>query len=425
MKKIVNILFLLVICLFPAVVDARQTLELEYEKNNRFFLHIEDGNYYYADKSLYEGDLYIYDEDGNYINGESFFNDDLSLEENYSLQRYKALEDIVSDYYFTIYNSSTGNYYYVNYLGREFEYNDIRQDGRWVNFSFDDDINLTKEILGERYNVYNYFKNQPIYIYRIDVFENIIVLHYEDEEENYKDFISIYDKEYNLIKKIDLGNYSEFEMVKEIDGIIYYVSSNKEIVTYKLDGSILDTLVVNSDWLDEDKWDYCGTYEISTLDALNNKLFVVYDFKRCPPSRIVMPDDSALNNAADMELPAGFTQVYSLEYDVEKINSSNGDFTYDLKIDEDGKSYVELKVTPKDGYVVDKIIVTDINGNKIDVTDNKFYKPMNDVKIEVQYKVGEYLPIPDTGLGKSITVILIGLVLISLGFYTINYGRQE
>ena len=51
--------------------------------------------------------------------------------------------------------------------------------------------------------------------------------------------------------------------------------------------------------------------------------------------------------------------------------------------------------------------------------------PSSDVVVSVTYKQGEYLPIPDTGLSQSITIILIGLILISLGAYTINYVRQE
>ncbi|MBQ8534519.1 MAG: hypothetical protein IJ463_02415, partial [Bacilli bacterium] len=74
---------------------------------------------------------------------------------------------------------------------------------------------------------------------------------------------------------------------------------------------------------------------------------------------------------------------------------------------------------------VEEIIVTDANGERIEVTNNKFYRPLNDVKIEVKYVKGEYLPIPDTFLGKSVSLIIIGLVLVSLGFYTINYVRQE
>ena len=50
--------------------------------------------------------------------------------------------------------------------------------------------------------------------------------------------------------------------------------------------------------------------------------------------------------------------------------------------------------------------------------------PSSDVKVEVKYVNGEYLPIPDTFLGKSTTLILIGLILVSLGVYTINYVKN-
>ena len=95
------------------------------------------------------------------------------------------------------------------------------------------------------------------------------------------------------------------------------------------------------------------------------------------------------------------------------------------KIDEFDREYVELKITPKDGYVIDEVIVTDVNGNKIEVTDNKFYMPSTDVKVEVKYKGGEYLPIPNTALSQNISFILIGIILIGLGMYTMNFIKRE
>ena len=139
----------------------------------------------------------------------------------------------------------------------------------------------------------------------------------------------------------------------------------------------------------------------------------------------IMPnEDVVVDYGKERYVPEAITQVYSLIYDVDKVNSSSGDFTYEEVTGDDGNVYVELDIKPATGYTVKEIIVTDVNGNKIEVTDNKFIKPMNDVKVEVKYVYGEYLPIPDTFLGKSITLILIGLVLISLGIYTINYVRQ-
>ena len=121
------------------------------------------------------------------------------------------------------------------------------------------------------------------------------------------------------------------------------------------------------------------------------------------------------------------TRTTSSIQDLEAAAKSEGQVLESTEevVSDDGKSYVELKVTPKDGYSVEEIIVTDINGERIEVTDNKFFMPGSDVKIEVKYVQGEYLPIPDTFLSKSLTLIIIGLILVGLGIYTINYVRQE
>ena len=112
-------------------------------------------------------------------------------------------------------------------------------------------------------------------------------------------------------------------------------------------------------------------------------------------------------------------QVFDLTYDVETVNSSNGEVTYETKVDEDGRSYVELKVVPKDGYSVEEIIVTDANGNRIEVIDNKFYIPVSDIKVEVKYVNGEYLPIPDTFLGINPMIIILSILLIIYGAYLV------
>jgi hypothetical protein len=157
---------------------------------------------------------------------------------------------------------------------------------------------------------------------------------------------------------------------------------------------------------------------------VEDDLFIDFNRHICP-ERVNYNDESFFDSTKVALSVDKLTLKYKINFDINKIESNNGDFTYVEKEDEDGKSYVELKITPKNGYIVDKIIVTDTNGNKIEVTDNKFYKPLNDIKIEVQYKIaGEYVPIPDTFLGKSITLIFIGLILIGLGVYTVNYVKN-
>ena len=51
--------------------------------------------------------------------------------------------------------------------------------------------------------------------------------------------------------------------------------------------------------------------------------------------------------------------------------------------------------------------------------------PLNDVKVEVKYIEGEYLPIPNTALSQNISFILIGIILIGLGSYTMKFVKRE
>ena len=155
----------------------------------------------------------------------------------------------------------------------------------------------------------------------------------------------------------------------------------------------------------------------------DNKLFIAYIQEECP-ARIESFDASDLVNE-EIETISFLTMAYNLDFDIEKVNSTNGDFTYESKVDEDGRSYVELKIEPKDGYSVKEIIVTDSNGNIIPVTSNRFYMPLNDVKVEVKYIEGEYLPIPNTALSQNLSFVLIGIILISLGMYTMKFVKRE
>ena len=242
------------------------------------------------------------------------------------------------------------------------------------------------------------------------------------EPEEYLFYTDILDSEYNKILTIE-RDYNSNQFVDIIDGLIYIMRTNKKLDIYKLDGSKYQTFNINSDNIPVAEESRCYYMSPFYLDVVNNKLFIVYGESKFQCLERFNYTDA---NEFVKEIETSFlTLVYDLSFDVETVSSDNGEITYETKEDEDGKSYVDLKVVPKDGYSVEEIIVTDINGNRIEVTNNRFYMPMNDVKIEVKYVQGEYLPIPDTGLGKSITLILIGTILIGLGFYTVNYVRQE
>ena len=202
-----------------------------------------------------------------------------------------------------------------------------------------------------------------------------------------------------------------------------YEIINTEFKIYDLNKELLysKNLVDDLDEIYEDNYVYYFEY----FDIVDNNLIVQYGYDIESPKGL----NTVLNNRDihDSTKDRGpfFVAKFRLEYDVEAINSDNGGFTYESKIDEYDREYIELNVTPNKGYIIDKIIVTDVNGKEIEVTDNKFYMPSSDVKIEVKYKGGEYVPIPDTFMSNSLKVSFIGLILVGLGFYTINYVKRD
>ena len=419
MKKVINIIFLLTICLFPRVVGAKDMLTLEYELRDLYFLYEDSGNYHYITNDFFYGDFLTFDAKGELLKEEDLVSDDMTNEEFLTTERYKKTIKFYNDAFNSFYDIENKLEYGISYVDGYIYYYD-REQSRYVHIYFDDNLDLTRSILGEKYDVYKELKTDEMYIYGIEIFENTIVVYSANDDNNYA---TIYDKDLNIIRSY-IYNYGG-ALFKEIDGVIYLFHGDDEIeaTTYKLNGDEIRSFGIDSEYL---HLDICGSYGLTDINALNNKLFVMFEYHQCPPNRIVMNDASdAFTNTQGESLPECFTQVYSLNYEVEKVQSSNGNFEFKENMDKDGNVVVELDIEPNQGYIVDKIIVMDINGNKIEVTDNKFLKPMNDVTVEVQFKQGEYLPIPDTGLGRNLTIVLISLILIGLGFYTINYVKRE
>ena len=426
MKKIVNFLFLMVICLLPVVVSAEEKYELDWSIDNRAFLYEENDIYYFTDYETIDsgsGMLYSYDVDGNLLNEEIFFDTSkTTLQEIMLTKKYKELIP-----YFN-YTDSYGDYFYseelnsfvdVFYCDEEFGYFD-EVTGEDIYYEFSDDVDFTKDVLGKRYDIYNKVKNLDVDIFRIDIFDNISVAYYKDD--NYYTNAYIYDSEYNLI--IEYKSNNIVANIFEQNGIFYIVDDNRELVAYRLDGTVIERLTIQSEWFDDRYFGSCDDITFNKAYINDSKLFITFRWFDICPRRMAWNDASDYVKG-DIGPPQVFTLVYDLNYKVEAIGSSNGEFTYETKVDEDGRSYVELKVTPKDGYSVEKIIVTDVNGNEIEVTNNKFFMPMTDVKVEVKYVLGEYLPIPDTLLNVNIWSISFGIIIIVFGITSIVKTMSE
>ena len=430
MKKIVNICFLVIICLLPIVGSAKAQYEFDYRINNKFFIFENDDVYYYLNNSNFDletANFYLYDNDGNFIGKELVFDSEKITKEQFiKSERLRKIVEIDTYRYETIFDEETQRYYSVRYYGDEFYTFDpfIDNSGEYLNF--EDNLDLVDRLLGKKYDLFKYFDNNNYYVETIFQYEDYFIVYYytHDENYNYKYYCSIMDIDFNDILVFEDTSIDEY-YITIYDNLIYRKKDDKTIEIYNLEGLKIDSININQDFL-EDDLDYdCDSYDLKFFLIDKNDIHLYYVIESCPERIIMRDDNDFIDNSLITDVPSFISLKYSLNYEIEKVESSSGDFTYEEVTGDDGNVYVELDIKPATGYTVKEIIVTDVNGNKIEVTDNKFIKPMNDVKVEVKYVYGEYLPIPDTFLGKSVSLILIGLILISLGIYTVNYIRQE
>ena len=428
MKKIVNYIVLIVVCLLPVMVDAKVNLEFNKEYDNEAFLFEDEGIYYFLRSGENNNDdiLYnIYDYDHNLIGNVPLFRDD--FESEFDIYKYKPA------------------YKYVEFLLEKMQRNVIFKDEEnsllytfiydeeiiaFINLyeektgeiSFEDDLKSENSYLGRKYDIYLKFKEKNYKVNYIKECDDVFIVSYIDVEGSQR--LGAYDV--NGKKIVDY--YFEEDstlMLYAHDNLIYVMEEDKKLDIYKLDGQKYQTINISNEKIDNFVGDVCEHFAPFMFSIAKNRLYITYVTTTAGCGARMNFSDVSDIVRFDIVEPTILTLEYEIDYDVETVSSSNGELSYETKVDENGEFYVELKVVPKDGYSVEEIIVTDSNGERIEVTNNKFYRPLNDVKIEVKYVKGEYLPIPDTFLGKSVNLIIIGLVLVSLGFYTISYVRGD
>ena len=425
MKKIIKLIVLVFVCFLPVIVDAKVNYELDWVLSNKAFWFKENNeyNFFYARRWDFRTDyVYSYNENGEPLE-ERTFEDVIGNDKEAYLksEKFDAFKKLISSYYGELYDEKNDMFCYPNYYDKKFycydEVNDVE-----VQKNFDDDLSYTKSFLGKRYDLYLKYKDVYVVDY-IENFDDYYVMYYYDSNID-AEYAAVLDSDFNKILSLKQGEFYYSPYVH--DNLIYVAVDNVTINIYTKDGNKLDSIKVNHDAISEEDYDTCDGYSFHSISISGNELFLNYFYNRCEERIIMRNERDVIDDVANSAIARyNILLKYTLEYDIETVSSNEGEFTYENKVDENGESYVELKITPKDGYSVEEIIVTDSNGERIEVTNNKFYRPLNDVKIEVKYVKGEYLPIPDTFLGKSVSLIIIGLVLVSLGFYTINYVRQE
>ncbi|MBQ8534214.1 MAG: hypothetical protein IJ463_00830, partial [Bacilli bacterium] len=373
MKKIIKLIVLVFVCFLPVMVDAKLNYEQDWYVFNRIFWYKDNDeyNFLYARRWEFRTDyVYSYDENGELLE-EKTFEDVIGNDKEAYLksEKFDALKKLISSYYGELYDEKNDMFCYPNYYDKKFycydEVNDVE-----VQKNFDDDLSYTKSILGKRYDLYLEYKD-VYYVDYIENFDDYYVMYYYDSNID-AEYAAVLDSDYNKILSLKQGDFYYSPYVH--DDLIYVAVDNVTINIYTKDGNKLDSIKVDHPAISEEDYDTCDGYSFHSISISGNELFVNYSYNQCDERIIMRNEREAIDDNVSLDVAKFISFKYTLEYDIETVSSSEGEFTYETKVDENGESYVELKITPKDGYSVEEIIVTDANGERIEVTNNKFYR---------------------------------------------------
>ena len=415
MKKIFAFVFFIFICFLPLCGNAKTNINLEWRLRGYDYVMSNKGIYYFTDYDYYDNNkIYMFNKSKELIDTtlvDSEFNFEVSTVFDDFL--YSGL--LFGNKYPLYYNEEYDFYYNVDYFKgiSVYVYDKFISDyGTWLYYDDENDKEFVINLLGNKTELYDLAVSLGITIYDIFEYDGYYIV-YGKYEDGVK--YIIFDYDLNILYEAYNDNSSVIRMEIYNDKI-YKITEGRFLEVLDMKGNLLFeyNLIESFEDLYQDYEFYLMKFEI-----VDNNLLLLYDHHMPKAS-----NDDYTNSTRSNYNDYLFVK-YRISNDVEHVISNNGVSSSEKKIDEFDREYVELKIEPKEGYIVEQVIVTDDKGNKIDVKDNKFYMPSSDVKVEVKYKGGEYVPIPDTFLGKSVTLIFIGLILVGLGMYTISYVKRE
>ena len=413
MKKILKLFIFIFICFMPFMVEAETKLVYEWKVNDEEFITTVDGEYYFTDYT----NIIKYDKKGNLLGNEEFdFGENIKVSSYYEDKLLFGLLNYLEGE--LKYNNKLDIYYMVNYYGEIATYygENTNDEAFNLDFSNPEDLEMIKELLGNEYEVYKKVISEHIELDFISIQNGFYIVHGFDNNEDCE-FVMLFDKNANLIMEKKSEKYTD-SIIHVFDDKIYVIYNNTFFEVYDLELNLLYQINIYND-LDNLYKNMDCYFELEEFYVKDNNLVVQYAYYM--PGAI----ENDFNDFTKIERADFFVAKFRLSNDVEHIASDKGVSSSERKVDELDREYVELRIEPKAGYIVDEVIVTDAYGNRIEVTDNKFYMPMSDVKVEVKYKGGEYIPIPNTALSQNISFILIGIILIGLGMYTMNFIKRE
>ncbi len=219
-------------------------------------------------------------------------------------------------------------------------------------------------------------------------------------------------------KEIIIG----YDQIKEFVFIDYYLDgeyidsySMDEYVEYSgdIDVKIIDEYAVVIS-------EFCNGYDVIIIDIetgeevqrINDS--VKYGFIAVNSNTFAMFDGVPVtcNTRTEESCYRTNFNIYALPFNITTKTDGNGDVTVQEK--SESNKEVTFVVKPKEGYVLDYVKVTDVEGNMITFTDYSFTMPTSDVTIEAVFKKDVLNPnTTDMAIISFVLLtILIGIVVI-------------
>ena len=368
---------------------------------------------------------YSYDENGN-VDGYIY------LAEVFSFSTY-SVDALVYKYDLDlnlIWKNSIASYYADAYSGVVSSYKDGKIDGYILTgYTFNSsatefvqkidlsgNVVWTKNIVlkDSKYSVTDlslaYDGNKPIAIIAVAKTSNISV----DTEYGVVARIS-FDGELESVKEMTNLVNSGFEQIipnKNEKGVVngYIIAGYTDFKSYKEDAKSLLMLEVDNEL--NVKWS-------NAAEGFRYYKDVIYSYDK----------NGILDGLFTISCPgSGLNEKeLAIKYQIKKynikVNGINGSVSSSLEISKEGET-ITFESTGNSGYVLDSIKVVTVSGIEIEVTNNSFVMPNEDVSIEVVYKLVENSETknPDT-YGGLMVVLLIAFVLSIMNFILLKRNK--
>ena len=223
MKKIFKFIILLVICIIPAVGEAKAKLSYEWKVHDNEFVGSINGKYY-----LFSYDIYgfkIYDKNGKFIENDT---DSLDYLENFLISNLYNNEIYANFFEYDEgqikYNKNLNKYYTVNYYDSCVYVLGDKISDDYVEYDFSLDFELVSTIMSKEFELYNDLVSDGYFVYNVRIEEGFYIVYAYNESTN-KNLLCVLDSSLNVIYNQETYDY--YYSSARIDGNKLYVISEE------------------------------------------------------------------------------------------------------------------------------------------------------------------------------------------------------